>query len=161
MSEHNSWCLFFVGESDFQWTWWHELQMKRPSLSIKVHRANALSGFETILSWEGWQVIATCWSTWWWWLWPKVGHMESCLDQAGVDTSPSSLDCSVGKKFMVDDRHPQVSTGWFLDWMDYLPGKRREPFQPQPWRQHPGSRTAPCTRLQVWSPPVNGKTYLM
>ena len=42
-----------------------------------------------------------------------------------------------------------------------LPGKRRELFQPQPWRQHPGSRTTPCTRLQVWSPPVNGKTYLM
>ena len=48
-----------------------------------------------------------------------------------------------------------------LNRLPTLPGKRRELFQPQPWRQHPGSRTTPCTRLQVWSPPVKRKTYLM
>ena len=48
-----------------------------------------------------------------------------------------------------------------LNGLPTLPGKRRELFQPQPWRQHPGSRTTPCTRLQVWSPPVKRKTYLM
>ena len=41
--------------------------------------------------------------------------MESCLDQAGVDTSPSSLDCSVGKKFKVDI--PKILQGdFYFEW---------------------------------------------
>ena len=51
--------------------------------------------------------------------------MESCLDQAGVDTSPSSLDCSVGKKLKVDI--PKILQGdFYFEWTIYL--ERDESF---------------------------------
>ena len=41
--------------------------------------------------------------------------MESCLGQAGVDTCPSSLDCSVRKEFKVDI--PKFLQGdFYIEW---------------------------------------------
>ena len=51
--------------------------------------------------------------------------MESCLDQAGVDTSPSSLDCSVGKKFKVDVSK-FLQGDFYIEWTTYL--ERDESF---------------------------------
>ena len=46
--------------------------------------------------------------------------MESCLGQAGVDTSPSSLDCSVGKKFKLDI--PKFLQGdFYIEWTTQYP----------------------------------------
>ena len=51
--------------------------------------------------------------------------MESCLDQAGVDTSPSSLDCSVGKKLKVDILK-FLQGDFYIEWTTYL--ERNESF---------------------------------
>ena len=157
MWEHSSWYLFFVGESDFQWTWWKG-QFKYQCASAKCPFRSRINTFLRRIASNCYLlinlvmvVVAKSWA---------YGELPRSSRRWHFPKL-SGLFC--GKEIQV--RHPQVSTGWFLHWMDYpvptLPGKRRELFQPQPWWQHPGSRTTPCTRLQVWSPPVNGKTYLM
>ena len=53
--------------------------------------------------------------------------MESCLGQAGVDTSPSSLDCSVGKKFKLDI--PKFLQGdFYIEWTTHPTWKETRAF---------------------------------